>query len=317
MRISINRSTQKAAVKIIISMVRALFLIAFSYILIYPLAYMLSSSFKSYSDYADPTVVWVPKFATWSNFEKAMRVLNYFTNLWNTIKFEFVAAVISVFACAFIAYGLARFKFRFKRVLLFLLVTIIMVPDIMLIVPRMMTYKQLDLFGILWLFKSITGVDLRPDIVDSPLAFYLPSMFGVGLKSGLLIFIYMQFFKGLPYELEEAAWIDGAGPLQTFIRIIIPSSGVVFLTNFIFSVIWHWNDFFLAIMYTYQSRPLAVMIHDINQHIYLVLQYQHSGGENYGVPLAACVLFLLPPLIMYMFLQRKFIQSIDRVGIVG
>lgn len=308
---------RKKGRQVFVSVLRAVFLIAFSYILVYPLFYMISTALKSVSDYADPTVVWVPKFASFDSFNKALRVMDYYTNFWNTVRYEVFAAVLEVFSCSIFAYGLARFKMRFKNGMIFLLILTILVPDIMLIVPRMMTFKQLDFFGILGLFNRVSGIDLRPNIVDTPLAFYLPSLFGVGLKGGLLIFIYMQFYKGLPNELEEAAWLDGAGPFQTFFRIILPSSGVVILTVFIFSVIWHWNDFLLAVVYTYENRPLAVIVNDIKQYMYLVLQMDSSNMINYGVPMGACVLFILPPLVMYMILQRKFIQSINRVGIVG
>ncbi len=313
----IDIKQQKRAKQIFVSVLRAIFLIAFSYILIYPLVYMISTALKSVSDYSDPTVVWVPKFATFDSFIKALKVTNYFNNFKNTLFYEMGAAVIEVFSCSLFAYGLARFKMRFKGVMMFFLIITILVPDIMLIVPRMMTFKQLDLFGILGLFYRITGLDIRPNIIDTPFAFYLPSLLGVGLKGGLMMFIYIQFYKGLPKELEEAAWIDGAGPFKTFLRIILPSSGVALLTVFIFSVIWHWNDFLLAVMYTYENRTLAVVINDIRQHMYLVLQMDSTNILNYGVPLAACVLFIIPPLVMYMFLQRKFIQSIDRIGIVG
>lgn len=312
-------SITKKSRSIFVTVLRAVFLIAFSYILIYPLIYMLTNALKSVSDYADPTVVWVPKYLTFSNFDKALMVMDYFKSLLNTVAYEVVAAIIEVFTCAIYAYGLSRYKMRFKSIMVALLFITILVPDIMLIIPRMMTFKQLDFLGVLGLFNKLTNIDLRPNIVDTPLAFYLPSLFGVGLKGGLIMFIYMQFYKGLPNELEEAAWIDGAGPLKTYFKIILPSSGVVILTNFIFSFIWHWNDFLLAIMYTYKNRPLAVVINDIKQYIYLrLLQVDYDSGiATYGIPLAACILFILPPLVIYMVLQRKFIQSIDRIGIVG
>lgn len=308
---------RKRVKRIFTGVLRTVFLIAFSYILVYPLVYMISTALKSVLDYADPTVVWVPKFVTFDSFVKAFKVTNYFVNMKNTLIYEIGAAVLEVFSCAVFAYGLARFKMRFKGVMMFLLIITILVPDIMLIVPRMMTFKELDLFGILGLFNKISGIDLRPNIIDTPFAFYLPSLLGVGLKGGLMIFIYMQFYRGLPYELEEAAWIDGAGPFKTFIKIILPSSGVALLTVFIFSIIWHWNDFLLAVMYTYENRTLAVVINDIKQYMYLVLQMDYTNIVNYGVPLAACVLFILPPLVVYMILQRKFVQSIDKIGIVG
>ena len=136
----------------------------------------------------------------------------------------------------------------------------------------------------------------------------MPSLFGVGVRSGLFIFIYRKFFEGLPRELEEAAYVDGAGPLRTFVSVILPSSGVVFLTVTIFSTIWHWNESYMAGMYNQLNPPLAVKLETIKSTI---LRESRQAG------MAACMLFILPMLVMYALLQRKFVQSIDRVGIVG
>ena len=143
----------------------------------------------------------------------------------------------------------------------------------------------------------------------------MPSIFGVGLKAGILIYIYMQFFKGLPKELEEAAWIDGAGPYRTFFSIAVPSSTVVIFTVFIFSIIWHWNDYSYAIMYVNENYTTAVKLSDI------VTTLQGMGYFNSDVAssiiLAACLIFILPVLALYIAVQKKFIKSIDRVGITG
>lgn len=302
----------------VISVARFIFLAALSYILLYPVLYMLTNAFRTTVDYIDPSIVWVPKSITFQNIKDAFKALNYPVSLKNTLIYEIVSGVIEVFTCSVFAYGLSRFKFRFKGVLMFFLILTILIPDVMLLLPRVMNFKQVDFLGLLGLATKWTGVDLRPDIYNTPLTFYLPSLLGVGLKGGMFIFIYMQFFSGLPGELEEAAWIDGAGPLYTFLRIIIPSSGVVFLTVTIFSIIWHWNDYYLALMYVMDSLPLSVMVHEIKQQIFLT--FGEVNGINsllFGVPPAACLLYLLPPMVLYLFLQKYFIQSIDRVGIVG
>ena len=160
----------------------------------------------------------------------------------------------------------------------------------------------------------MTGIDLRPNILDTPLTFYLPALFGVGLRSGLFIFIYRQFLSKIPYELEEAAYIDGAGPFKTFVSIIIPSSGVVIFTVIIFSVIWHYNDYYLSDMYLTENRTLAVSLANITSTVSTQLV-----EEDYKrvLQMAGSLVFIAPVLIMYMILQKKFVQNIDRVGIVG
>ena len=186
----------------------------------------------------------------------------------------------------------------------------------MIIIPRVVNYSNLDFLGILGGISKLTGVDLRPNIIGSPLAFYLPSMFAMGLRSGILIYIYIQFFKGLPYELEEAAWVDGAGPIRTFVSIALPSSSVVFTTVTVFSIIWHWNDTFLAAMYVDKNFPLSANLNRINATMVGAGYYPNSPETSF-ILMAACFLFILPPLIFYMIMQRKFIESIDRVGITG
>ena len=163
------------------------------------------------------------------------------------------------------------------------------------------------------LLNLIPGVDIPYiSLIDSPLTFWLPSIFGVGLRSGLFIFIYRQFFMGLPKELEEASWIDGCNPLMTFFRVVIPSSGVVFLTVSIFAIIWHWNEYYQSVIYFTNDFPLSVMLSGIRSQ-------QGMARDAFAAPpvSAACLIFIAPVLIMYLFLQKKFIQSIDRVGIVG
>ena len=170
-------------------------------------------------------------------------------------------------------------------------------------------FSHFDILGIGKFFIDTFNLpDFRPNLLNTGFTFWLPSLFAVGVRSGLFIFIYRKFFEGLPRELEEAAYVDGAGPLRTFISVILPSSGVVFLTVTIFSTIWHWNESYLTSMYNALNPPLAVQLENIKSTI---LKDSRSAG------MAACLLFIAPMLIMYMFLQRKFVQSIDRVGIVG
>ena len=226
-----------------------------------------------------------------------------------------VSAAIEILMCSFIAYGMARFKARGKGVFNALLILLILIPSQMIVVPMMMNYSKLDILGIFGLLNKLTGIDLRVNILGTPLTFYLPSLFGVGLRSGVLIYIYIQFFKGLPGELEEAAWIDGAGLFKTFFSIAVPSSSVVFTTVTIFALVWHWNDYYLAIMYLSDNFPLAVKIYDIKN--LLTVQKIWDGYPAISTKCAACFMFILPLLLVYLVLQRKFVKSIDRVGITG
>ena len=303
-----------------VSVLRMLFLLAFEFVLLYPVIFMISNSFKVTSDTLNPAVKWFSLSPTTYGYKVAWMAFDYWNGLKITFLFGIVSGLIEVVTCAVYAYGLSRFELRFKKIWMFLLIVTILIPDVMLIIPRILNFRYMDVFGILGLFYKLTGVDLRVNITDTVWTFYLPSLFGVGLKGGLFIYIYMQFFKGRPKELEEAAWIDGAGPVQTFIRIIIPSSGVVILTVFIFSFIWHWNDWLLATMYTENNHTLAFTLRNISGYIgqlWSSMKISADSSAYYGAPLAACLMFIAPPTLLYVILQRHFIESVDRVGIVG
>lgn len=148
--------------------------------------------------------------------------------------------------------------------------------------------------------------------------FWLPSLFGVGIRSGMIIYIYIQFFTGLPFELEDAAYVDGAGPIRTFLKIALPSSSVVIVTVTVLSFIWHWNETHLAsLCFLSDDWPLSVAIYNINQTLEQQGIYLGSAPQAPAYIFAACLLFVIIPLVLYLILQRKFVKSIDRVGITG
>lgn len=301
------------------SVFRIVLLLAIGFVILYPLLYMITTSLRSKASFMNSVRVWLPeKIAPLENYKVAFDVLNYKEGILSTLKYEIVSAVLEIAACAVAAYGFARFKFPFKKLFMGMLFLTILIPDTMIIIPRVTNNAQLDFLGIFALINRLTGIDLRPSILNTGWAFYLPSFFGAGLRSGILIFIYMQFFKSLPAELEEAAWMDGAGPIRTFLKIAIPSSGVVILTVTVFSLIWHWNDYFLSSMYLTEDYPLAVWLTMMPKLLpsrgYSLVP---SQPQSMAILMAGCVVFIVPMLIIYTVVQRWFIESIDRVGITG
>ncbi len=313
-------SLRKKSTSILYSLFRLIILLSIGFIIIYPLIYTIVMSLQSKYAFLNSTRVWIPtEFAIIENYTAAFTAMDYLKSLWSTFKNELISAAIEIASCAVVAYGLARFDFKLKKIYIAILFLTILVPEMMILIPRMLNYSHLDFFGILGLVNKVTGVDLRPNIIDTSFSFWLPSIFAVGLRSGILIYIYIQFFKGLPQELEEAAWVDGAGPLRTFLSIALPSSSVVIITVSIFSMIWHWNDSLLSGMYLSNSFPLARQVarlpETLGSKYHIILSARDPQGIGYLM--AGCVLFIVPMLIVYMIVQRWFIESIDRVGITG
>lgn len=310
-----DKDYKKVTSKVLISLFRYAMLIAVGYTVLSPLFQIISNSLKSDADFMNTSVTWIPTKAFWQNYADALFVMDYWKTFVNTLVVPVLSGLIEVVSCGVVAYGFARFKFPERKILYPLLLLTILVPVRMTFLPSFVNYRNFDFFGITSLIGDIIGKDLTINLINTPFTFYLPSIFGVGFQSGLFIMIYIQFLKGIPKELEEAAWMDGAGPIKTFIRIIVPSSSVAILTVSILSVIWHWNEYYLMGLYFNENQPLAVVLSNIMNLISL------KGGDTInshtGVAMASCMLFILPVLIFYLILQKKFIKSIDSVGIVG
>lgn len=314
-----NSVLKKNSATVLVYIFRYLFFLSMSYILLYPFLYIIINSIKSFSDSYDVTVTWVPKSIYLGNIIDAFTVFDIPENSLRTIVYEIFAALIQFCSTAVAAYGLARFNIKGKGILTAFMILNILVPSMMIIIPSYINYSYMDFFGILGLISKAVGTELRPNIIGTPLVFYLPAITAVGLKGGLFIYIYTQFFKGLPKELEEAAWIDGAGAWKTFLSIVIPSSGSAIITVLLFSIVWHWNDFYLAQMYmdkpTFSVALRNFAVHDITEKIEMGID--EANALTVPIILAGCLIFLLPMLIFYLLMQRKFMASIATSGIVG
>lgn len=294
-------------------------LVSIGYIVIFPIISCLSTAVKADEAFFDTSVFWLPKYTTFQTFETAFKVMDYGKAFMRTVSLQLVSAATEVVMCAIVAYGFARFDFKFKKLFnVFLMITII-VPVNVYMVSMLVNFRNLDILGIFGLLNKLTGIDIRPNILNTNLTFYLPSLFAMGLRSGILIYIYIQFMSGLPKELEEAASIDGAGPLQTFWKIVVPSSSVVILTVSVFSAIWHWNDSYLSLMYISDNYPLSVSLAKLGDQLVLNNPFTGAAQSNMinATEMAGCLLFIAPLLIGYLCIQNKFVKSIDRVGITG
>ncbi len=311
--IQITKQTKQRIFSIAYRLLRLFLLVAVGYTVMSPLFQVIANSLKPQSDFINSSVVWIPSKVHWQNFADAFRVMDYPVTFLRTLLIPVVSALMEVATCGVAAYSFARFKYPERKVMYALLILLILVPVRITMLPSYVNYRYFDFFGITKLIGKLVGKDLTLNLINTPFTFYLPSIFGVGYQSGLFIMIYIQFLKGIPKELEEAAWIDGAGPVKTFIQIIVPSSGVAILTVSILSIIWHWNEYYLTGLYFNSNYPMSIAI----DRIFELIKLDQHVSSQIGTSMAACLLFILPVLIFYLIVQKNFIKSIDRVGIVG
>jgi multiple sugar transport system permease protein len=220
-----------------------------------------------------------------------------------------------------VAYGFARFNFKFKEILFSCLLFTIIVPVQTMIIPLYVNFRFFDFFGIgkiLALFNNGEAVTVK--LLNTNWPFYLMSLTGTGIRSGLYIFMVRQFFKSMPVELEESAFVDGCGPFKTFMKIMLPNVGSIVIVITLFSIVWHWNDFYLSVMFYVEEYPLSVSVTMLQER--LTLLSQNMSAEDMALAEsslleAACFVVIAPVLLLYIFAQRYFTESITRTGIVG
>ena len=306
--------TKATILKMVSNLARYLFLAALGYVLLYPILFMVSKSVQAPTDVYNPMVQWIPRNFSLSGFKVAIEVLDMESSMVASLYYEIIAALLEIVSCAVAAYGLARFKFKGRSLLMGAVILNIFVPVNMIIIPLFVNFSHLDFLGIFGFISKLIGAEIRPNLINTPFVFWLPSIFGVGLKGGLFVYIYTRFFMGLPKELEEAAWVDGSGPLKTFIKIIVPSSGPAFVSVSLLAIVWHWNDYYLPQMYLSEGYPLSVRLANIWDNMNNQTFDQFNAVT---VVISACLISIIPALVFYMIIQKKFITSIATSGIVG
>jgi len=279
--------------------IRFILLLGMCFILMYPLLYMLSMTFRVTADLYDPSVIWIPKAFTLDNLKTVFEVMKYPEALKNSLLLDIGSSLIQLLSCAAVGYGFSRFEFKGKSVLFGLLVFSIIVPQQILSNPLYLMYKEYKL-------------------LDTVFSFYLPAIFASGIRGGLYIFIFRQFFRGMPSELEDSAYVDGCGPYMTFLRIILPNASAALITVFLFSVVWYWNDFFYTNMFFSNMKTLTTSLYNIRAELVTSSGVSISDPIAFNAKLqAGCLLVVSPILLVFVFLQKFFTESLERTGIVG
>ena len=289
---------------------RFFILFGLGFVILYPLIYMLSCAFRESSDMTDPTVMWITRHYTLDIIRETISAMDFGNTLLNTLKLNIGCSVVQVISCAITGYGFARFKFRGKSIMFGIVIMMILVPAQIISLPL---YTQFRYFGI----KGIFSINL----IDSMACMYLPAATGNGIRSGLMILIFIQFFRGMPKELEDAAYLDGCSPFGTFLRVMMPNALSSLLTVFLFSVVFYWNDYYVSSTFFTNNKTVSLMLKNLSSQLNLMLfndaTVQISAREQIVWMEAGCLISIMPILIMYIFLQKYFTEGIERSGIVG
>ncbi|MDQ0253183.1 multiple sugar transport system permease protein [Evansella vedderi] len=266
------------------------FILSFGLVMLYPVIWMVSSSLKpEYLIFSQPGL-W-PSEITFDNYINGWNIVRNMTFgvfFQNSFIIATIAVIGNLITCSMAAYAFARMNFPLKRVFFALMLVTIMLPSHVTLVPQ---YAIFHSFG--W--------------IDTFLPLTVPKLLAT---DAFFIFLMVQFFRGIPKELDESATIDGCGPIQIYYKIILPLASPALLTTAIFTFIWTWDDFFSQLLYLNTVSNFTVPLG-------LRLFLDSQGQSAWGGLLAMSVLSLLPIMILFFFFQRQIVEGIATTGVKG
>ncbi len=266
-------------------------LIAGAVLMLYPVVWMLSASFKPENAIFSDPGLWPQQF-TFKNYVSGWNALGtalgFGTFFWNSFVVSVGAVIGNVISCSMVAYAFARLPLKFKPLWFALMLGTVMLPYHAIVVPQYI------------LFKSIGWINtFLPLIVPKFLA-----------TDAFFIFLMVQFMRALPRELDEAAKMDGCGPIRLFWRVILPLSTPALVTTAIFTFIWTWSDFFSQLIFlnTLQIFTLPVALRTF---------LDSTGTSSYGGLFAMSILSLIPIFGFFLAFQRLLTEGISTTGMKG
>lgn len=264
--------------------------IGIAFIMLYPVLWMLGSSFKPGYMIFSEIGLW-PRQWVWGNYSSGWTGIQgqpFSIFLGNSLLVSAGAVLGNILSCSMAAYAFARLNFRFKSLAFALMLITIMLPHHVTLIPQYILFNQLN-----WINSFL------PLIAPKWLA-----------TDAFFIFLIVQFIRGLPRELDEAATIDGCGPIQIYWRIIMPLSLPALITTTIFTFLWTWDDFFSQLIYLSDVTKFTVPLG-------LRLFLDSSSQSDWGPMFAMSVLSLVPCFIIFIVCQKYFVDGIATSGIKG
>ena len=287
------------AVNIISKIAIYFVLICIGYVYLKPIFEMISKSIMTTADLIDPSITWVAKHFTLSNFSAAITALEIPGSLIGSILFSTLLAVAQTIVSATTGFALSRYTFRGRNFWYIMLILAFILPVPLLTVPRIMIFGQI---------KVWTGVQLMGTIWPQ----FLMALLGQGTYSTMLVLIFYNFFNMIPKSLDEAAMIDGAGSLKVFYHVAVRLSTATILVVFLFSFVFNWNETYTT------STMLGDAVNLLPQQLSgFGATPESQTAVNEAKRMAATLLSILPLLILYAVVQKQFIQGIENTGITG
>lgn len=310
--------------KLVSNLFLASLIIGICFAILYPILTLLPMVFTDLRELGTPDSIWIPSKFGLNSIEFVFRSVlgGKPAILLQSILYALSICAIQVFMSAMAGYALARTNFWGKNILFFLVIFVFLVPRQSFLITQYLHFKHFDVLG---LFRLFTGGDI--DLINQPITLYLLAVFGFGVNQSLFVFIFRQFFLGMPQEIEEASLIDGAGFYKTYFRIMLPNAIPTILTVAVLAFVWAYGDTYYTNYFHTDGPYFGVIIDktfkDANNWYITnqARQWFDTADTNElafeALKQASIITFLTPLLLIYFFVQRKLVENLDRAGIVG
>lgn len=299
-----------------LSFVRFILLFGMCFMILQPILNKISVSFMTEQDLYNPIVISIPEHFTTDNYKLAAELMNYKKGIVNSFVISLTIAIVQIFVCTLVGYGFARFDFPLKKFWFVCVILVILIPPQTISSSLHLHFKFFDILGLIKLIRGDT-INLRGSIIP----YYLLSAGCMGLKNGLYIYMIRQFFRNIPADMEEAAYVDGCGTLKTFVQIMLPEAKPIITSCFLFAFVWQWTDGFYARMFmsgtTLVSTSLSRIVDSLGAYIQRITGVKTTISIAYSNCILATgtLMIILPLIILYLFAQRQFVESISSTGI--
>ena len=299
-----------------VSICRFILLFGMCFLILQPILNKISVSFMTEADLYNPIVINIPEHFTTENYALAAELMNYKEAIKTSLIVSLTIAIIQIAVCTLVGYGFARFNFPLKNFFFACVLMTILIPPQTISSSLHLHFRFFDVLGI---FQLTTGetVNLR----GTWYPYYLMSCCCMGLKNGLYIYMIRQFFRTIPSDLEEAAYVDGCGTLKTFVQIMLPQAKPILTSCFLFAFVWQWTDGFYSKLFLGNlklvSTGLSRIVDSLGAYIQRIMGIKTTVSVAYSNCILATgtLMIIMPLIILYLFAQRAFVESIASTGI--
>ncbi len=326
--------TSNTWIKVTVSIFKFILMLGISFVILYPFITKIAGSFMSPDDLADVTVSLIPRDFNVKQYEYIIEGNGYFTHVndlgdaklgafFNTLFLSLICAGIQMMVACLVGYGIAKFKFKGNVIIMAAVVVTMIIPHSALQLSITKHFTSFDIghvmsTGRIGLLETLVGHKI--ELTNTYWPFVILSLGGIAFKNGLYIYMMRQFFKGVPDELEESAYVDGSGVFRTFVQIILPLSVPMMITIFLFSFSWQWTDqFYTGLFFNGPDRPWTMPDIVTMPGYFKVLYDGHPVYSLFEsvVKNTASLMIIVPLVIVYLFGQKYLVQGIERSGLVG